>query len=277
VSSNGPDVIPDNPAVPETPRTKPEVMDTEPPNRLNRVRSLGMLGGLIAGLAAFGLGEATHKLIPAEKVQINAMGRIMNAPTGATQAVANTRNAAIAFGLLGMCLGGCLGIAGGQARRVLSGTIAAGLLGSILGAALLAGSSMASINFFANAQINYVDYDLFISMAMHGLIWGLAGAAAGLAFAVGLGQPRLLARATVAGFAGAVIGAIAFDLIGAGLFPLAETGEPISTTWPSRLTARLLVCLTTAVLVILTVPAPSPAGAGGRSDPTRAGEADSAL
>ncbi len=125
---------------------------------------------------------------------------------------------------------------------------------------------MASIKSFANAQVIYSQYDLFISMAMHGLIWGPAGAAAGLAFAVGLGsQPRRLAQGTVAGLAGAVIGAIAFDMIGAGLFPLAETGEPISTTWPSRLTARLLVCVTTAVLVILTVPAPNHAEAAGHS------------
>ena len=64
----------------------------------------------------------------------------------------------------------------------------------------------------------------------------------------------------MAGFIGAVLGAIAFDLVGAGLFSQAETGEPISTTWASRLTARLLVALATAAGVILILPAAHPVG-----------------
>jgi len=60
------------------------------------------------------------------------------------------------------------------------------------------------------------------------LIWGLLGASAGLAFAVGLGERRRLGRALIAGLVGAVLGAVAFEFIGAVFFTLAETEEPIS-------------------------------------------------
>ncbi len=93
-------------------------------------------------------------------------------------------------------------------------------------------------------------------MTMHGLIWGLAGAAGGLAFAVGLGQRRLLIRATMAGLTGAVLGAFAFGLAGASLFPLADMGDPVSPIWPSRLIARLWVTAATAACIILVLPRP---------------------
>ena len=106
-----------------------------------------------------------------------------------------------------------------------------------MGAVLPAALSFAILKRFMDARLVYSDYEIIISMFMHGMIWGLAGAWAGVAFAVGLGRPRLVVRAAAVGFAGAVLGAIAFELVGAGLFPLASTGEPISTTWPSRLAA----------------------------------------
>ena len=172
--------------------------------------------------------------------------------------MAATRNGALAFGVLGVCLGGLLGIAGGLARRSVSASVVAGLVGSILGLALAVGACFALLPYFLKTLPDHPDYDLILSMIMHGSIWGLTGAAAGLAFALGLGERRLLGRALVAGFAGAVLGAIAFDLIGGVLFPLANTGQPISTTWPTRLLARLLVTVATAGVVILLLPGSRP-------------------
>ena len=249
--------MPEQPAIPEPPAKA----RAEAAGRPHGARWLVALAGLIAGLAAFGIGEATYKLIPAQKVKINTMGIILQAATAETQSVANVRNAALAFGVLGACLGGCLGVAGGLARRSAVAAAGAGLLGLLLGAGLCAGVSLATVKPFTEALIVNSDYDIIISMSMHGLLWGLAGAAAGLAFAVGLGGGgRLVLLAPVAGFIGAVLGAIAFDLVGAGLFSQAETGEPISTTWTSRLVARLLVALATAAGVILILPAARPAG-----------------
>ncbi|HZW30256.1 MAG TPA: hypothetical protein VFF52_06070 [Isosphaeraceae bacterium] len=185
----------------------------------------------------------------------------MTSVTPETQAVADLRNAALTFGVLGFCLGGCLGIAGGLARPSRAALVTAGLLGSILGPALAAGVTLAWLPSFLWARITYSDYELIISLAIHGLPWGLAGAAAGLAFAVGLGEGRLIGPTLAAGFVGAVLGTIAFDLIGAALFPFADTAEPIATTWPCRLLARMLVTAATAAAMILVLPAPRPAPA----------------
>ena len=78
-------------------------------------------------------------------------------------------------------------------------------------------------------------------MIMLTSVWGLTAAPAGLAFALGLGERRLWGRALAAAVVGAVLGAVVFELIGGAIFPLADTVKPISTTWPSRLLARLLV------------------------------------
>jgi hypothetical protein len=222
------------------------------------------LAGLLTGLIAFGVGEAIYKLIPAKRVMINTMGRMLPATTPATESVADTQNAALAFGVLGACLGGCLGIAGGLARRSASAMVAAGLLGSILGSALAAGLSFVLLPYFMSVRPGHPEYDLILSMMMHGLIWGLPGAAAGLALAVGLGERRLLGPALTGGFLGALLGTIAFDLIGAGLFPLAHTGDPISTIWPTRLMARLCVTVATAAIIILLLPGPRPTQAAGQ-------------
>ena len=272
MSASSPDSLPESPA-----RSAPQ--DAEPadaPGWLNRARWLAALAGVLAGLIAFGLGEATYKWIPAKIVAIPTMGTIVYAPTAATEAVAAARNGTIAFGILGLCLGGCLGIAGGLARRAPAATVTAGLLGSILGAALGAGVSLPLLPRLMNARIMHSDYEIMISLIMHGLPWGLAGAAAGLAFAVGLGERRLIVPALTAGCAGAVLGAIAFDLIGAALFPFADTGEPIAAAWLARLLARLLVTVGTAALVILILPgqaAPRERGAAGAVSPRDDGAA----
>ena len=57
-----------------------------------------------------------------------------------------------------------------------------GLLGSLLGLALGVGLCFAFLPSFLRAQDDYFDYDIFISLVMHGSIWGLVG---------GLGRPGL--------------------------------------------------------------------------------------
>lgn len=266
VSAHGSNEAVQSPTVPEAPAEEQAVASHEAEDRVSRARWLAALGGLVAGLASFGIGEALYQWIPAQEFTSITMGVTVRSVTGATLAVAAMRNAALAFGVLGLCLGGCLGIAGGLARRAAGEAGAAGLLGSILGAALGGGAAFATLLYLLNLQIMYPNYEVLISIAMHGLPWGLAGASAGLAFAVGLGQWRLLGLATTAGFVGAVLGAIAFDFIGAGFFPLAGTGDPISSTWPTRLLARFLVTVATAVAVMLILPGPAPAQPASRPE-----------
>jgi hypothetical protein len=231
--------------------------------RLGRTRGLLAVGGLLAGLLAFGIGEAVYDLIPAKSVTQHALGLTKVSTTVATETVAAARNGALAFGVLGLFLGGCLGLAGGLARRP-SFAVAAGGLGSVLGFAAGVGASLALLPFCIASRFRYPDNDLAISFLMHGAIWSLLGALAGLAFAIGLGKRALWVRALTAGFAGALLGAVAFDLIGVVAFAGAKTDEPISRTWVTRLMARVLVTVATAAAVSLVLPARSgePSGPG---------------
>lgn len=233
--------------------------------RLGRTRGLLAVGGFLAGLLAFGVGEAVYDLIPAKSVTQHALGLTKVSPTLATETVAATRNGALAFGVLGLFLGGCLGLAGGLARRS-SVAVAAGGLGSVLGFAAGVGASLALLPFCIASRFRYPENDLLISFLMHGAIWGLLGAVAGLAFAIGLGERNLWVRALTAGLAGALVGAVAFDLIGAVAFQGAKTDDPISRTWVTRLMARLLVTVATAAAVSLVLPVRS----GEPSGPRRA-------
>jgi hypothetical protein len=231
--------------------------------QLGRMRGLLAVAGLLAGLLAFGAGEAVYDLIPAGTVTQHALGLTKVSPTVATETIAAARNGALAFGLLGLFLGGCLGLAGGLARRS-SFAVAAGGLGSVLGFAAGVGASVTLLPFCIASRIRYRDNELVISFLMHGAIWGLLGALAGLAFAVGLGERRLWVRALTAGFAGALVGAVAFDLIGVVAFPGAKTDDPISRTWATRLMARLLVTVATAAAVSLVLPVRSGESSGPR-------------
>ena len=114
--------------------------------------------------------------------------------------------------------------------------------------------SLALLPFFLKVQPAYVEYELVVSALMHGSIWGLIGAAGALAFAAGLGDRKIYAAAALAGFLGALLGGLVFDVAGAALFPFAGTSQPVSLTWSSRLLARLLVTTGVAILVSLSLP-----------------------
>ena len=221
---------------------------------LGRMRTLIMVSGIVAGLAAFAIGEATSELIPPDNVKFDFFGAARAQITRDTPRVV-TRMAALAFGVLGVSLGGCLGIAGGLARRSTSGCVSGGLSGAVLGGVLGAVGALGLLPGSMEMRIQHPNNDLVIGILLHGMIWGPLGAVSGLAFAIGLGQPRLAVRAAVAGLVGAVAGSVAFDLIGGFAFPLAKTDSAISLTWPSRLFARLMVGALTAAVVALLLPA----------------------
>jgi hypothetical protein len=141
-----------------------------------------------------------------------------------------------------------------MARRSKSGAVTGGLFGMICCAALGAGVSLALLPKSLQAQYGESVDDLLMSLIMHGLIWGLVGAAAGTALAVGLGERRRIPQFLTAGLIGAVVGAAAFDLIGATCWIDAGSTDAISYTWPTRLLARLLVTIGTATALVITLP-----------------------
>jgi hypothetical protein len=95
--------------------------------------------------------------------------------------------------------------------------------------------------------------DMILPLLVHAGVWSTVGALAGLAFGFGLGDRRLLPRAVLGGLAGAGLGSVVYELIGATVFPAAQTTQFISATWETRLLARLAVTILAAAGIALTI------------------------
>jgi hypothetical protein len=231
--------------------------------------------GLLAGLLSYGLGEMTHEFFaPKEVAQPLGGGEVMR-PTLETIAVADSRNSALTFGTMGGVLGLVLGVAGGLRRRSIGSAASAGGAGLVVGAMLGVVLPLALIVPFHRMQVDRNSDDLLVPIGLHAALWGPLGAVGGLAYGLGRGRPGLILRCMLGGLVGAIAGTIVYDVIGAAVSPLAGTSEAISTTWPTRLLARLLVSVGAAVGIAraarvpevpvrsLEPPGPDPRPAGG--------------
>ena len=216
------------------------------------------LAGLLAGLAAFGAGEVAYQRIPTERVKTKIMGQTLMVPNSTTAMVAEVRNAR-RHSVYSACFSGGFLESPGALRGSMVAVSGAGVLGAILGLATGVGASFGLLPYFFSTQPYHPEYDLILSVMMHAVIWGLMGAVAGLAFAIGLGERKLILRVIMAAFVGATLGSVVFEFVGAAIFPLASTGQPISTTWATRLLARLLVTLTCVTVVVLSLSRAVPA------------------
>ena len=212
---------------------------------LRRARRWALAAGILAGLLAFAVGEATYDLIPAENGKIPTMNDIVRRH-GRNHGGRSNAERCPDLQRAGHLSGRLPGDRRRPCETFAGRGNACGRTGSHDRRGRSAGLSLALIPLFLKIQTAHLDYELIIAALMHGTIWGPIGAAAGLAFAVGLGERRSVGRMLATGLAGAVLGTIAYDLIAAFVFPLANTAEPISTTWPSRLLAQMLVAVATA-------------------------------
>jgi hypothetical protein len=182
-------------------------------------------------------------------------------PSAETQLLAMAKSAALAYAELGAMLGLCFGLAGGLARPARGAWAWAllGMLGGGLAGALLpAGTVPALMALFLRFETRKLE----LALLMHGTVWGVLGAVAGLAFARGRGVRSGTGKVILGGLAGAVLGTVAADLIGALIFPMDGTDEPISTTWLTRLIARVLVGLGVGAGIALALRSSRPVPAG---------------
>ncbi len=159
---------PENVAAPSVLRNQPEsVIDRVP---LLRVKWLAAIGALLGGLVALGLDEATAELIPPETVHQTIMGQKSTVISRSTPRVIK-QSEALASGLLGACLCGFLGLAGGLARRSVSAAALWEGSGVVLGLVLGAGLSFALFPVFFWARDHYLEQEMISSLVLHGLIW----------------------------------------------------------------------------------------------------------
>jgi hypothetical protein len=214
---------------------------------------LALAAGLIAGLAAFGLGEVVYGWFPAEGVPQMLGGAAVTMPTVETNTVAATKNSALSFAFLGGCMGLVFGIAGGLARGSGRAALAAGSIGLLGGAVLGAVLPLALVGPYIRMQNDRSSDDLLYPLGMHSLLWGTLGAVGGLAFGIGLGPGHRL-RSLLFALVGACVGTALYEVIGAAVAPLAKTSDPISTTWLTRLLARMLVAIAVGATLCLSLP-----------------------
>jgi hypothetical protein len=217
------------------------------------------VAGLVSGLAAWLGGELAMNTFKPPRHAFNSKGVILQVTDRKEEATADARNAGLAFAILGAALGAGLGAAGGMVRRSGRGTATGALFGLVIGSVAVVAVSAAilpAFNAFKARDPDRASREILYPILVHAGIWSVAGAAGGLAFARGLRLKGLASTATVGGLVGAAIGAVAYDLIGMTLFPEAQTTGFISTTWQTRLLARLAVTLLASSGVALAVADP---------------------
>ena len=118
--------------------------------------------------------------------------------------------------------------------------MAAGATGLLLGGGVGAALSWLILPiYYAHSTGGELSYSLLV----HGGIWLAVGAAAGLAFGIGLGGSVRCAPRGTGEACAALLAAVIYEFAGGILFPQALTDRPLSQTWESRLLARLLVTL----------------------------------
>lgn len=211
-----------------------------------------MAGGLIAGLASWSGGEATYGhfrpaiVYPPNWRQMSPYERTdyLSSEVRAKTPPAETKNAATTFGLLGAALGVSLGLVGGLARRSPRSGLVALPIGVVAGVA--AGGAMAALMVpIFYRLLDPESASLLVPILTLCAMLGALGAAGGLALGVGLGERGAIARASLGGLAGGVVGALVFEVVLAMQFPLMRILDPIAV----ERTPRLLMHLTGAVLI----------------------------
>jgi hypothetical protein len=218
-----------------------------------------LAAGLVAGLGAGLGGEAVYDLFqpvivyPANWNQLGPFDRpdVLSNLLRKEAPGVGIKNASAAYGMLGLLLGGALGLVAGLARRSAGSALIASLVGVLAGAATGVGMSVALIPVF----FRLVDPEsgMLLGLLIHAGIWAPIGAAAGLAFGVGLGGRKWIALAMVGGLAGAALGTMAFEVINALAFPDARLDNPIPSDRKSRILGAFCVTILTAMGAALGV------------------------
>jgi hypothetical protein len=220
---------------------------------------LTLVAGAVAGFLAWLGGEASLDRIKPPRHAVNSKGLVLNLTNRHEIAIADAKNAGLAFAILGASLGVGLGVAGGLVRRSGRAAMSAALVGLVVGTAGTATISLALLPAYNNYKTQHPDEaarDLILPLLIHAGIWSVVGASGGVAYGVGQGSWRSLPPIVLGGLAGAAIGTMAFELIGAAAFPAAQTTQFVSATWLTRLFARLCVTLLAAGGVALAAGGP---------------------
>jgi hypothetical protein len=210
--------------------------------RVVLARFLTLVAGLLAGVSAWYVGEATLDHFKPSAEAAADLYRFTR--LNKEQAIANGRNGAVAFGALGGILGLVLGLAGGLSRRSPTAALIAGLVGLVLGTVAGALPAFGVMPWqWDHRNDDPGTLDLSMPLMTCAALWTGLGATAGLAYGLGRAgfRPGPLFSATLGGVIGAVLGTAFYEVVGALAFPFDHTAYPISLSTVTRLLARVSV------------------------------------
>ncbi len=255
----------------ETPMTGPEGPESPPldsspaaplpaaPIPMGRLWAFAMAGAIAAGLASFAAFEATPTPFHPPKNMVRMMGNLVNSPKAADIAVAERKNAMVAFGVVGALLAGALGVAGGLGRRSARSCLLGALAGLILGAGAGVGAAAVGVRAYYREYDRdqmTVTKDLAIPLMIHAGIWAAVGAAAGAALGIGAGARGRLPSVVLGGLVGGAMGGALYEVAAALVSPAGRTYEPIAAHWAPRLIAALAGPILATVVAVSGLTSP---------------------
>src|SRR5262245_41147317 len=222
-----------------------------------RLLPTALAAGLVAGLLAWAIGEATYGLFvwndagpikQAYKSELSKLGpyaqsEFITQKMAAARPVAESRNTAIALGALGALLGLALGLVGGRLSGSRHSDNRGALYGSILGAVAAVVMSFILVPIYF--QQTGPESGLAVPLLVYGGILIPLGAACGAGLGFGLGGRDTIIRSALGGLMGALLATIVIEMTYAIAFALEQEPNPISS---DRL-ARLVLHLCTALFV----------------------------
>jgi hypothetical protein len=255
-----------NPASSSEPNlTRPEVsapdragaFDRSAMPSASRLVALSVVAGLVVGVVSWLIGETVVTVFRPPYHAQHVMGQTIMRAAFKDQSAADTKNATVAFALLGGLLGAALGMAGGLARKSTRAGLESSVVGLVLGVVLGTAASLALLPVYYIALERgqeELSRDLTLPLFVLGGIWAACGLAGGVALGIGLGVERTrVIKAALGGLIGAVVGAVLYEMIGAMAFPTDKITYPLATTWAARLLARLLVASLSALIAAVVI------------------------
>jgi len=245
------DVVPDA-GQPPLSESSPEVRSTAQASVSTGLVLGVLLAALLSALACWGLGEKGLLSVTADEKTMQMMGRKITGATSETRIVAQHKEAAITYGVFGALTASAIGLVIAQkqgGRSALQGLLGGLILGGVVGAGIAA--------ILAPVILRYSDLtgpaELFLPLFVHGGIFAGIGAATGIVAGLGTRALRQIALMALGGALGAFLGGFIYDIIGAILFPLAGTAQPISGSWVTRLLCFLLSSVGVAAGTLLSL------------------------
>jgi hypothetical protein len=224
-----------------------------PPRGL-RLWALTLGAGALAGLLSWAAGEPLREVVRPRSTAVRTREGTRTFIPPPESAAADTRNAALSFTVLGGLSGAGLGVAGGLSRKNGRAVALAGLVGLVLGAAVAGRLTILLLPAYFAFRMRTPDeslQNLFWPLIVHIGLWAPAGAAGGLAFAIGHAARRRTLAVVMGGLLGAALGTAVYEIVGALAFPMAGTPSVISSTAGTRLLARVAVTTFAAAGVAL--------------------------